>query len=816
MASKSHIVVPKDGNVLEYKNDGTLKSNTQPIIPYIEGDGSGPELWKAAQLILDRAVAKAYKGKKKIHWMEVYAGEKACTLYGKNERLPDETLETIKKYTVALKGPLSSNYSGSDRSLAIEIRQKLDLYASVRPIQWFPGVYAPVKLPTDVHLVIFRENSEDSYAGIEFKSGAKNTQALLKEIQKTHDHPALKSDSSIGIKPISPLATQRLVRKAIQYAVDHNLPSVTLVHKGTVLKHTEGAFVQWGYELAKKEFGKKIVTQGEVDSKYKGKVPKGRVIIKDVVADTMFQEVLLNPGNYSVIVTPNVIGDHLSDTCGALVGGPGMVPSGNFGDTTAMFEAVHGTAPDLAGKDAANPGSVILSGMMLLEYLGWNEAVELIINAMSTTFYSKKATADLARFMPHGIPLKCSEFADLVVSNLDSSELSDADIAIAEQGSLFNITEDNLESGLRKVPVGYCQSSFVNPDTGVHYAGYAIDSIAYKDPEEVIYLLFNLKFPSPDEYTAFKTDLQARAGVKQEVLEYLMNTPMSAHPMQWLTAGLNALAIFTSTKDYREDSLNLIAQLPEIVAAIFRTRSGWGNPIRSRPEMGYMENFAYMLGAPEATEDLPELMRIFNVLHFDHGGGNLSTLVGKAVASGHEDVYGSLISAMCALAGPLHGMANQNCLSFIKTVLENVPDPDDHDQLYKYIEDYYNAGGKVSGFGHAVLRKQDPRATILYEVGDRVGMHDDHYRMARSLKKVAVEFLQKQPKVSNPYPNVDAISGSVLTACGLKDENYYTLLFGLSRCVGIAAQIVYERTIAREGKGLPIMRPRYIYCGPRR
>ncbi|MGL1934095.1 MAG: citrate (Si)-synthase, partial [Fibrobacterales bacterium] len=371
-------------------------------------------------------------------------------------------------------------------------------------------------------------------------------------------------------------------------------------------------------------------------------------------------------------------------------------------------------------------------------------------------------------------------------------------------------------SGLRKVPVGYCQSSFVNPDKGVHYAGYPISDVAYRDPEEVIYLLFNLEFPHPSAYEAFKKELQDRAVVKKEVLDYLATTPKEAHPMQWLTAGLNALDIFTATKDYYEDSMNLIAQLPEVVAAIFRLRSGWGDLIPSEPERGYMENFAHMLGAPEGTDALPELMRVFNVLHFDHGGGNLSTLVGKAVASGQEDVYGSLISAMCALAGPLHGMANQECLNFIKMVLDKVPEPEDHDQLYRFIEEHFNAGGKVYGFGHAVLRKQDPRATVLYEIGDRVALHDKHYRMARALKDVAVEFLEKQPKVADPYPNVDAVSGSVLTACGLRDENYYTVLFGMSRCVGIAAQIVYERTIAREGKGLPIMRPKYIYCGPKR
>lgn len=387
---------------------------------------------------------------------------------------------------------------------------------------------------------------------------------------------------------------------------------------------------------------------------------------------------------------------------------------------------------------------------------------------------------------------------------------------MSEAEVLFSITKDHLDTGLRGFPVGYCTTSSVDPLLGLYYGGYQIADLAYKDPEEIIYLLFNRELPTKEQLGDFKKELAKHSKLNPNVIEQLKHLPKTGHPMKWLMAGLNFMGMYAGTSNYRTDAMNVVAQLPELVAAIYRIRSGWGDTIESKPELGYMENFVHMMNTPNATEHFTELMRVFNILHMDHGGGNLSTFVGKAIGSGQEDMYGSLMGAMSALAGPLHGMANQECLRFLKTSLENVADPTDETAVNQYIDKLFETGGKLYGFGHAVLRVEDPRATVQYALGEKIAPDNKLFRMAVSMRKLGTEFLKKQPKVSNPYPNVDAVSGSLLTSVGLLDEEYYTVLFGLARCVGIAAQIVYDRLDARAGKGTPIIRPKYVYSGPKR
>ncbi|MFN8578153.1 MAG: citrate (Si)-synthase [Candidatus Sericytochromatia bacterium] len=387
---------------------------------------------------------------------------------------------------------------------------------------------------------------------------------------------------------------------------------------------------------------------------------------------------------------------------------------------------------------------------------------------------------------------------------------------MAESEVLFTITKDQLETGLRGVPVGYCPTSSVDPQLGLFYGGYPVEKLAYNEPEEVIYLLFNRELPNAEQLAEFKKVLVAHSKLNPEIINHLKALPKEGHPMKWFMHGLNLMGMYSGTGDYKKDAMNVVAQLPELVAAIYRIRSGWGETIESKPELGYIENFVHMLNPPNTNDHLLELMKVFNVLHFDHGGGNLSTFVGKAIASGQEDMYGSLMGAMSALAGPLHGMANQECLRFLKTALENVSDPTDENAVNDYINKLFAEGKKLYGFGHAVLRVEDPRATVQYALGEKICPDNKIFRMAVSMRKLGTEFLKKQEKVSNPYPNVDAVSGSLLTSVGLTDENYYTVLFGMSRCVGIAAQIIYERLEARGGKGTPIIRPKYVYSGPKR
>lgn len=372
--------------------------------------------------------------------------------------------------------------------------------------------------------------------------------------------------------------------------------------------------------------------------------------------------------------------------------------------------------------------------------------------------------------------------------------------------TLFTITEQNLNTGLRGVPVGTCRTSKVDPIEGVSYVGYPIAELAELQEEAVIYLLLHRELPTDEQLAAFEGELKKRRGLPEQVLTVLKSLPREGHPMEWLNTGLQLMGMTSKTGDYLEDAYNVMARLPELVAALFRVRSGWGDPIASNPELGLIEDFVNMLGVPGADPaGLTRLLRAFYILHMDHGGGNLSTFTGKAVASAHTDMYSSLTAAMCGLYGPLHGRANQDCLNFVRGV--GTQDPA---EIETFVRETLAGGGKIFGFGHAVLRAEDPRATIQYGLGESLCPNDPLFRTAAVMREVAVKVLKEFPKVSNPYPNVDAVSGTLLNAFGLTDSDYYTVLFGLSRCTGIAAQIVDERTRFRGGKGTPIVRPKYI------
>ncbi len=416
MKNFNKITVPTNGKKIEVVNEKLLVPDN-PIIPFIEGDGIGPDIWAASKLVLDAAVEKAYKGKRKIAWMEVYAGEKAVDVYGDNTWLPDETIEAIKEYIVAIKGPLTTPVGGGIRSLNVALRQILDLFACVRPVKYYNGTPSPVKRPEDLDVVIFRENTEDVYAGIEFKSNSEEAVKLIEFINSNFGKKIL-VESGIGIKPMSKFGSERLVKKAIQYAIDNNKKSVTLVHKGNIMKFTEGSFKDWGYETAKTYFAEQTITEDELYKEYDGVQPAGKIVIKDRIADSMFQQVLLRPSEYEVLATPNLNGDYLSDACAAQVGGLGIAPGANISYHYAVFEATHGTAPKYAGLDKVNPGSVILSGVMMLEYLGWKEAAQLIEDAMQLTIESKVVTYDFARLLEGAREVKCSEFGKEIVKNM--------------------------------------------------------------------------------------------------------------------------------------------------------------------------------------------------------------------------------------------------------------------------------------------------------------------------------------------------------------------------------------------------------------
>ena len=399
-----------NGEKIRVENNKLVVPNNL-IIPYIEGDGIGPDITNAMKIVLDGAIEKAYNGEKKIEWMEIFAGEKAKELKGKY--LPRETLEAIREYIVAIKGPLTTPVGGGFRSLNVSLRQKLDLYACVRPVKWLRGVPAPVRKPENLDVVIYRENTEDVYAGIEWTKDSKEAKKVIRFL-KDELGVNIREDSGIGIKPISEFATKRLVRKAIQFAMDNNRKSVTLVHKGNIMKYTEGAFKEWGYEVAKEEFGDKII----IESELKGEVPEGKILINDRIADNMLQQILTRSSEYDVLALPNLNGDYISDAAAAQVGGLGMAPGANIADFVALFEATHGTAPKYAGMDKVNPGSLILSGVMMLEYLGWKEAADMVVEAMEKTIQEKKVTYDLARQMDNVEPIKTSDFANAIVKNM--------------------------------------------------------------------------------------------------------------------------------------------------------------------------------------------------------------------------------------------------------------------------------------------------------------------------------------------------------------------------------------------------------------
>jgi isocitrate dehydrogenase len=411
MPNFSILKTPTSGTAITRKG-GRLVVPDDPIIPYIEGDGTGPDIWRASVRIFDAAVQKAFGGKKNIVWFEVPAGEKAKEQYG--EWLPNDTLEAVRTYKVAIKGPLTTPVGGGIRSLNVTLRQVLDLYACVRPVRYFEGTPAPVKRPDLMNVVIFRENTEDVYAGIEFAKGTPQAERII-EFLASEMGKRIRPDSGIGIKPISEFGTKRLMRMAIQYAIDNKRKTVTIVHKGNIMKFTEGAFRDWSYELAKAEFRDRIVTEDEVTG---GASREGKILINDRIADSVFQQILTRTADYDVFATPNLNGDYLSDAAAAQVGGLGMAPGANIGDDIGFFEATHGTAPKYAGKDVINPSSVVLSGVMMFRYLGWNEAADLIETGLEKTIRQKKVTYDLARQMEGATELKTSQFADAVISNM--------------------------------------------------------------------------------------------------------------------------------------------------------------------------------------------------------------------------------------------------------------------------------------------------------------------------------------------------------------------------------------------------------------
>jgi isocitrate dehydrogenase len=414
-----HIQVPDFGEKITAAKDGTLNVPDQPIIPFIEGDGIGVDVTPPMRVVTDAAVEKAYGGKRRIAWMEVYAGEKATHVYGDDVWLPDETLEAVRDYVVSIKGPLTTPVGGGIRSLNVALRQQLDLYVCLRPIRYFEGTPSPVREPEKTDMVIFRENSEDIYAGIEWAAETPEAKKLIEFLCNEMGVTKIRfpENSGIGIKPVSRDGTQRLVRKAIQYAIDNDHGSVTLVHKGNIMKFTEGAFKEWGYDLAKQEFGAVEIDGGPWCS-FKNPNTGKEIVVKDVIADAFLQQILLRPAEYDVIATLNLNGDYISDALAAQVGGIGIAPGANLSDTVAMFEATHGTAPRYAGKDKVNPGSLILSAEMMLRHLGWTEAADLVIRGMEGAIRSGRVTYDFARMMPEAQELSCSAFGDEVVANM--------------------------------------------------------------------------------------------------------------------------------------------------------------------------------------------------------------------------------------------------------------------------------------------------------------------------------------------------------------------------------------------------------------
>ncbi|MBW2643194.1 MAG: isocitrate dehydrogenase (NADP(+)) [Deltaproteobacteria bacterium] len=401
--------------MITYSDDEKLNVPDFPVIPFIEGDGIGSDIWRAARRVLDAAVSGSYGNDRKIQWLEVLAGEKA---FNQTQTwLPEETLEKIRTHRVAIKGPLTTPVGEGIRSINVSLRQELDLYACVRPTKYITGIPSPVLRPEQVDMVIFRENTEDVYMGLEWKADSLMAQKII-DLVKTEDGREIRADSGIGLKPMSRFGTRRLVRMAIEYAIAHKKKSVTIVHKGNIMKFTEGAFRSWGYQVAREEFGEWIITEEELWEKHDGEIPGNKVVIKDRIADAMFQQILLRPAEYDVLAMPNLNGDYMSDALSAMVGGLGLAPGANIGDGIALFEATHGTAPKYAGQDKVNPGSLILSGAMMLDYLGWKEAAERVREGLAKAVEQKRVTYDLARQMEGAVEVKCSEFAEEIIRNL--------------------------------------------------------------------------------------------------------------------------------------------------------------------------------------------------------------------------------------------------------------------------------------------------------------------------------------------------------------------------------------------------------------
>ena len=414
-----HIKVPADGKQITVNADFSLNVPDNPILPYIEGDGTGVDISPVMIKVIDAAVAKAYGGKRKISWMEIYAGEKSTKVYGPDVWLPEETLQVLKDYVVSIKGPLTTPVGGGIRSLNVALRQQLDLYVCLRPVRYFKGVPSPVREPEKTDMVIFRENSEDIYAGIEWQEGTAEAKKVIDFLINEMGVKKIRfpDSSGIGIKPVSREGTQRLVRKAIQYAIDNDKPSVTIVHKGNIMKFTEGGFRDWAYELAQSEFGATLIDGGPW-CKFKNPKTGRDIIVKDSIADAFLQQILLRPNEYSVIATLNLNGDYISDALAAQVGGIGIAPGANMSDSVAMFEATHGTAPKYAGKDYVNPGSLILAAEMMLRHMGWLEAADLIISSMEKSITQKKVTYDFARLMESATQMSCSGFGDVMIENM--------------------------------------------------------------------------------------------------------------------------------------------------------------------------------------------------------------------------------------------------------------------------------------------------------------------------------------------------------------------------------------------------------------
>jgi len=403
-----------NGEKITIDDQGKPVVPANPVVPFIEGDGTGPDIWRATRIAIDASVAAAYGDERRIEWVEIFAGEKSFNMDG--QWLPDETLEKIKTYKVAIKGPLTTPVGKGIRSINVGLRQELDLYACVRPVKYISGIPSPVVRPMDVDMIVFRENTEDVYAGLEWEAESDTAKKFI-ELVAAEEGREIRPDSGIGIKPISRTGTRRLVKMAIDYALEHGKSSVTLVHKGNIMKFTEGAFRKWGYELAA-EYGDKLITEDRLWEEFDGQAPEGKVVVKDRIADAMFQQILLRPAEYEVLAMPNLNGDYMSDALAAMVGGLGMAPGANIGAGYALFEATHGTAPKYADLDKVNPGSLILSGAMMLDYMGWIEAADILRDSLVTTISQKTVTYDLARQMEGATEVKCSEFAQAMVKNM--------------------------------------------------------------------------------------------------------------------------------------------------------------------------------------------------------------------------------------------------------------------------------------------------------------------------------------------------------------------------------------------------------------